>query len=176
MAKQWYVVHTYSGYEEKVKKALEKKIKELGLENQFGEILVPKEDLIEIKKGEKKLTKRKMFPSYLLVQMEMNEKTWHVVRKIPKVTGFIGSPTNPYSLPDEEVQRLTQRIKEESVHPKHKVSFVQGEMVRIIDGPFANFNGIVEEVKPDKGRIRVLVSILGRSTPVELEYSQVDKG
>ncbi len=176
MAKQWYVVHTYSGYEEKVKKALEKKIKELGLESQFGEILVPKEDLIEIKKGEKKLTKRKMFPSYLLVQMEMNEETWHVVRKTPKVTGFIGSPTNPYSLPDEEVKRLTQKIEEESVHPRHKVSFVQGEIVRIIDGPFANFNGVVEEVKPDKGRIRVLVSILGRSTPVELEYSQVDKG
>jgi transcriptional antiterminator NusG len=176
MAKKWYVVHTYSGYEEKVKKALEKRIHELGLESQFGEILVPKEDLIEVKKGEKKLTKRKIFPAYILVQMEMSENNWHVVRKTPKVTGFIGSPTEPYAIPDEEVQKLTQRIKEESVNPRHKVSFVQGEIVRIIDGPFANFNGVVEEVKPDKGRIRVLVSILGRSTPVELEYSQVDKG
>lgn len=176
MAKKWYVVHTYSGYEEKVKQALEKKIKELGLESQFGEILVPKENLIEIKKGEKKLTKRKLFPAYILVQMEMNERNWHVVRKTPKVTGFIGSPTNPYSLPDEEVEKLTKRIEEESIKPRHKVSFMQGETVRIIDGPFANFMGIVDEVKPDKGRIRVLVSILGRSTPVELEYSQVDKG
>lgn len=176
MAKKWYVVHTYSGYEEKVKAALEKKIKELGLESEFGEILVPKEDLIEIKKGEKKLTKRKLFPAYILVQMEMNEKNWHIVRKIPKVTGFIGNPTNPYYLPDEEVQQLTRRIKEESVNPRHKVSFVQGEIVRIIDGPFANFTGVVDEVKPDKGRLKVLVSILGRSTPVELEYSQVDKG
>lgn len=176
MAKQWYVVHTYSGYEEKVKKALEKRIKEFGRENQFGEILVPKEDLIEVKKGEKKLTKRKIFPAYILVQMEMNEENWHIVRKTPKVTGFVGSPTQPYALPDEEVERLTRRIKEESVNPKHKFSFVQGEIVRIIDGPFANFTGVVDDVKPEKGRIRVLVSILGRSTPVELEYSQVDKG
>lgn len=176
MPKQWYVVHTYSGYEEKVKKALEKRIKELGLESQFGEILVPKEDLIEVKKGEKKLTKRKIFPAYILVQMEMNEENWHIVRKTPKVTGFIGSPTNPYALRDEEVQQLTRKIKEDSANPKHKVSFVLGEIVRIIDGPFSNFTGVVEEVKPDKGRIRVLVSILGRSTPVELEYSQVDKG
>jgi transcriptional antiterminator NusG len=176
MAKRWYVVHTYSGYEEKVKKALEKRIKESGRESEFGEILVPKEDLIEIKKGEKKLTKRKLFPAYILVQMEMNEENWHLVRKTPKVTGFVGEPTNPYYLRDEEVEQLTRRIEEEKVNPKHKVSFIQGEVVRIIDGPFANFTGVVDEVKPDKGRLRVLVSILGRSTPVELEYSQVDKG
>jgi len=176
MTKKWYVVHTYSGYEEKVKIALEKRINELGVQQFFGDIFIPKEDLIEVEKGEKKLSRRKLFPGYILIQMDLSDETWHIVRKTPKVTGFIGKATAPVSVSEEEVMKLTQQIEEGVVKPKMKVSFDLGETIRIVDGPFSNFTGVVDEVKAEKGRIRVLVSILGRSTPVELEYSQVEKG
>ena len=178
MAKKWYVIQTYSGYEAKVKAALQERIKQHEMEDQFGEILIPMEVVQEMVKGEKKTSKRKFFPGYILVQMEMNDRTWHLVKGTPKVTGFVGSAKSPKDVPaisDVEVQRLTTQISEGSLKPKPKVQFDEGDQVRVIDGPFANFNGTVEEVKPDKGKVRVLVSIFGRATPVELDFMQVEK-
>jgi transcription termination/antitermination protein NusG len=169
---KWYVVHTYSGYENRAKKSLEEKIKQENMAEVFGEILVPTEQVVEMVKGAKRSTKRKFFPGYMLVQMELNEKSWHVVKGTPKVTGFVGNALNPPSIPDADVRRLTQQISEGELKPKARVSFEQGENVRVIDGPFSNFNGTVE---PDKGKLRVLVSIFGRSTPVELDFIQVEK-
>ena len=178
MAKKWYVVHTYSGFENKVKKSLEERLKQEALESDFGEILIPMEVVQEMVKGEKKTSKRKFFPGYILVQMEMNDRSWHLVKGTPKVTGFVGSAKSPKDVPaisDVEVQRLTTQISEGSLKPKPKVLFEEGDQVRVIDGPFSNFNGTVEEVKPDKGKLRVLVSIFGRATPVELDFMQVEK-
>jgi len=176
MAKKWYVVHTYSGYENKVKAALEEKIKSTGKEHLFGEILVPTEKVVEMVKGVKKTSSRKFFPGYILINMEYNDETWHLVRSIPKVTGFVGGQqAAPPAVPDEEVKRLTKQMEEGAVRPKPKVLFSRGESVRVIDGPFTNFNGIVEEVKPNKGKLRVMVSIFGRATPVELDFGQVEK-
>lgn len=172
---KWYVVHTHSGYENRAKKSLEEKIRQEGMAEAFGEILVPTEQVVEMKKGEKRSSKRKFFPGYMLVQMELNEKTWHVVKSTPKVNGFVGNALNPPSIKDEEVRKLTQQITEGELKPKPRVSFEEGEQVRVIDGPFSNFNGVVEDVKPDKGKVRVLVSIFGRSTPVELDFIQVEK-
>jgi len=175
MAMKWYVVHTYSGYENKAKAALEEAIRSSGKEEFFSEILVPAEDVVEMVKREKKTSKRKFFPGYILIRMEINEESWHLVKNTPKVTGFVGGSTNPPSIAEEEVQKITAQIGEGALRPKHKVLFEEGENVRVIDGPFTNFNGIVEEVKPEKGRLKILVSIFGRSTPVELEFSQVEK-
>jgi transcriptional antiterminator NusG len=178
MAKKWYAVHTYSGFENKVKKSLEERARQEALEEQLGEILIPMEQVVEMVKGEKKTSKRKFFPGYVLVQMEMNDRTWHLVKGTPKVTGFVGNAKRPeevVAIRDDEVSRLTAQISEGTLKPKPKVQFDEGDQVRVIDGPFANFNGTVEEVKPDKGKVRVLVSIFGRATPVELEYSQVEK-
>ena len=175
---KWYVVHTYSGFENKVKKSLEERVKQDALGDQFGEILIPMEVVQEMVKGEKKTSKRKFFPGYILVQMDMNDRTWHLVKGTPKVTGFVGSAKSPKDVPaisDVEVQRLTTQITEGSLKPKPKVQFEEGDSVRVIDGPFSNFNGTVEEVKPDKGKVRVLVSIFGRATPVELDFMQVEK-
>lgn len=175
MAMAWYVVHTHSGYEQKAKAALEERIRALKMERFFEEILVPSENVVEMVKGAKRTTTRKFFPGYVLVKMELNNETWHVVKNTPKVTGFVGQTKTPTPVPEEEVLRITSQISEGAVKPKPKVSFEKGESVRVIDGPFSNFNGVVEEVRPDKGKLRVLVSIFGRSTPVELDFVQVEK-
>jgi transcriptional antiterminator NusG len=175
MTHKWYVVHTYSGFEQKAKKALEDKIHTAKMEDQFSDILVPSENVVEMKKGVKKTTSRKFFPGYILVKMELNDYSWHLVKSIPKITGFVGSSKNPPSIPNEEVERITTQISEGTLKPKPKVSFEKGESIRVVDGPFTNFNGIVDEVKPDKGKVKVLVSIFGRSTPVELDFMQLEK-
>ena len=176
MSMKWYVVHTYSGYENKAKTALEEAIRASGKEELFSEIMVPAEDVVEMVRRERKTSKRKFFPGYILIRMELNEESWHIVKNTPKITGFVGGNINPPSIPDEQVQRITAQIGEGALHPKPKVLFEEGENVRVIDGPFTNFNGVVEEVKPDKGKLKVLVSIFGRATPIELEFGQVEKG
>jgi transcription termination/antitermination protein NusG len=175
MAKQWYVVHTFSGYEQKVKAALEERIKSMGKADRFGEILVPVEKVMELVKGKKKTSSRKFFPGYILVQMELDDETWHVVKETPKVTGFVGGTTNPAPVSEEEVKAITQQMEEGAVKPKPRVLFSVGESVKVVDGPFVDFNGIVEEVRPDKGKLRVLISIFGRATPVELDFVQVER-
>lgn len=175
MALRWYVVHTYSGYENKVKLALEEKVKALGLQEKVTDVLIPSESVVELVKGERRTSNRKFFPGYVLVQMELDDETWHLVRNTPKVTGFIGSRTEPAVIPDEEVDKIKQQMAEGKEKPKPKYSFEKGDSVRVVDGPFINFNGTVEEVRPDKGKLRVLVSIFGRPTPVELDFIQVTK-
>jgi transcriptional antiterminator NusG len=174
MALKWYGVHTYSGFENKVKLSLGERIRNHGLEQFFGEVLIPSETVMELKKGEKKTSSRKFFPGYILVNMELNDETWHVVKETAKVTGFVGG-NNPVAIPDEEILKITRRIEEGAEKPRPKVLFEVGETVRVIDGPFLNFSGVVEDVKPDKAKLRVMVSIFGRATPVELEFMQVEK-
>lgn len=175
MSHHWYVVHTYSGFEQKAKSALEERIKSLRMQPYFGEVLIPSESVVEMKKGVRKTTTRKFFPGYILVKMELNDQTWHVVKGTPKITGFVGNSTNPPIVPEEEVSRITQQIDEGTLRPKPKVSFEKGESVRVVDGPFATFSGMVEEVNAEKGKLKVLVSIFGRATPVELDFIQVEK-
>ena len=176
MSKQWFVVHAYSGYEKKVQNALQERINQAGMEEQFGEILVPMEEVVEVKSGQKALSERKFFPGYVLVEMDMNDDTWHLVKSTPKVTGFIGgTSTKPTAITQAEVDNIVQQIKDGIEKPKPKVLFEIGEAVRVKEGPFADFHGNVEEVNYDKSKIRVSVSIFGRSTPVELEFSQVEK-
>jgi transcriptional antiterminator NusG len=174
MAKRWYGVHTYSGFENKVKLSLQERIKNLGLDDFFGEVLIPSETVVELKKGEKRTSSRKFFPGYILVNMDLNDETWHAVKETSKVTGFVGG-NNPVAIPDEEVLKITRRIEEGAEKPRPKVLFEVGETVRVVDGPFLNFSGVVEDVKPDKAKLRVMVSIFGRATPVELEFMQVEK-
>lgn len=171
----WYVVHAYSGYEYKVKSALEEQIRLAGKEDFFGEILVPCEQVVGIVKGVKKTSSRKFFPGYILVQMDLNDETWHIINDTPKITGFVGGMKNPPPISPEELIKITTQMEEGAVRPKPKVLFEAGENVRVIDGPFMNFTGNVEEVKPEKGRLRVMVSIFGRPTPVELDFVQVEK-
>lgn len=175
MAKNWYVVHTFSGFEQKVKAALQERIKTLGKQELFGDILVPMEKVVELVKGKKKTSSRKFFPGYILVQMELNDETWHIVKETPKVTGFVGDTTHPSPVSDEEIKTITQQIEEGAIKPKPRVLFSVGESVKVVDGPFADFNGVVEEVRPDKGKLRVLISIFGRATPVELDFVQVER-
>ncbi len=176
MSKQWFVVHAYSGYEKKVQNVLQERVLQAGMQDQFGEILVPMEEVVEVKSGQKALSERKFFPGYVLVQMIMNDDTWHLVKNTPKVTGFIGgTSTKPTPITQKEVDNIVQQIKDGIEKPKPKVLFDIGETVRVKDGPFADFHGNVEEVNYDKSKIRVSVSIFGRSTPVELEFSQVEK-
>lgn len=175
MALRWYVVHTYSGFENRVKTALEEKVRAMGLGHKIKEVLIPSESVVELVKGERKTSNRKFFPGYILVQMELDDQTWHVVKSTPKVTGFIGSRTEPAVIPDEDVQSIVAQMAEGKEKPKPKYSFEKGDSVRVVDGPFINFNGVVEEVRPDKGKLRVLVSIFGRPTPVELDFIQVTK-
>ncbi len=175
MSKKWYVVHTYSGYENRVKTSLDEKIRSLGCEDIFGEVLVPSEKVVEMAKGVKKTTSRRFFPGYILVNVDLTDEAWHIVNNTPKVTGFVGGSQSPPAITEEEVKRITQQMEEGAVRPKPKVLFEKGESIRVVDGPFTNFNGIVEEVKPEKGKLRVLVSIFGRQTPVELEFVQVEK-
>jgi transcriptional antiterminator NusG len=175
MAMHWYVVHTYSGYEQKAKKALEERIRRHNLEQLFGDILVPQENVVEVKKGVKRTSKRQFFPGYILVRMELNETTWHIVKGTPKVTGFVGGSMNPPAVPDEEVERITSQIEEGTLKPKAKIEFEKGENVRVVSGPFSSFTGMVDEVHEGKGKLRVMVSIFGRSTPIELDFTQVEK-
>jgi len=175
MAMQWYVVHTYSGYEQKAKAALEERVRALGRAEQFGEVLVPAEKIVELVKGRKKTSSRMFFPGYILVQMELNDETWHIVKSTPKVTGFVGGATKPAPIPEEQVREITDQMAEGAARPKPKILFDVGESVKVIDGPFSDFNGTVEEVKGDKGKVRVLISIFGRATPVELDFIQVEK-
>ena len=175
MEKNWYVIHTYSGYENKVKQALEERIKQFGKEEYFSEIVIPTENVVEMIRGERKTTSRKFFPGYVLINMSMDNETWHIVKNTPKVTGFIGGGNKPIAIPEVQAKDILSQIKEGKLKPKPKVSFEKGDSVSIIEGPFNNFNGLVEEVKPEKGRLKVLVSIFGRSTPIELEFLQVKK-
>ncbi|MFP3870852.1 MAG: transcription termination/antitermination protein NusG [Syntrophobacteria bacterium] len=172
---QWFIVHTYSGYEQKVKGALEERIKALGKAEFFDQILVPTENVVELVKGERKTSSRKFYPGYILVRMELNDETWHIVKDTPKVTGFIGGKEKPTPLSDEEAHNIIEQMTEGAAKPKPKYLFDRGDEVRVIDGPFSNFNGVVDEVNPEKGKVRVLVSIFGRSTPVELDFVQVTK-
>ncbi|PWG62090.1 transcription termination/antitermination protein NusG [Sediminicurvatus halobius] len=177
MAKRWYVVHAYSGFENQVKKSLLERIKRAGMEDQFGEILVPTEEVVEMKDGQKRRSERKFFPGYVLVQMEMTDDTWHLVKEVPRVMGFIGaSRDKPAPISEREAEQILDRVKEGVEKPRPKVLFEVGEVVRVTDGPFNDFNGVVEEVNYEKSRLRVAVLIFGRSTPVELEFSQVEKG
>lgn len=176
MARAWYILHTYSGFEEQVKTALQERIKNAGQEESFGEILVPTEQVVEMVKGSKKTSSRKFFPGYILLNLDLTDQTWHTVRDTPKVTGFVGDDLHPQALPDAEAMKIIGRIKDGALKPKPKVMYEVGDTVRVTEGPFANFQGIVDEVFPDKGRVRVMVSIFGRETPVELEFIQVTKG
>jgi transcriptional antiterminator NusG len=168
-------VHTYSGFEQKVKTSLEERIKTLGQEQSFGKVIVPTEQVVELKKGQKKTSHRKFYPGYILVQMILNEETWHVVRNTAKVTGFVGGGNMPAPIPNEEAERIIHQMQEGTSKPKPKFHFEEGDEVRVIDGPFNNFHGVVEEAKPDKEKLRVLITIFGRSTPVELDFIQVNK-
>jgi transcriptional antiterminator NusG len=205
--RNWYVVHTYSGYEHKVKAVLDERVRagqarlpgeiasleskpnrtakdetrlqearrELKAVECIGEVLVPAEKVVELVKGQKRTSSRKFFPGYILVNMELSDDTWHVIKSTPKVTGFVGGATNPPPISEEEVRGITQQMEEGAVKPKPKVLFESGESVKVIDGPFQDFSGVVEDVKPDKGKLRVLISIFGRATPVELDFVQVER-
>jgi transcriptional antiterminator NusG len=177
MALRWYVVHAYSGYENQVKRSLEERVRHSDMADKFGEILVPTEEVVEMREGQKRKSDRKFFPGYVLVQMDMDEESWHLVRDVPRVMGFIGGTSDkPAPISDREADQILQRVQEGVDKPRPKVLFEPGEVVRITDGPFNDFNGVVEEVDYEKSRMRVSVLIFGRSTPVELEFGQVEKG
>jgi len=173
MSKNWYVVHTYSGFEEKVKQSIEDKVEKKGLEEKISKILIPTERVIELRSGKKKESDKKFYPGYILIEMDLNDETWHLVRSTPRVTGFVGG-TRPVPLPEEEVELIQQQLIRGPA-PQVKMQFQKGENVRIIDGPFTNFVGYIDEVDMDHGRLKVLVSIFGRKTPVELNFFQVEK-
>ncbi|GBC62678.1 transcription termination/antitermination protei n NusG [Desulfonema ishimotonii] len=175
MALRWYVVHVYSGFENKVKMALEDRIASFSHPLKFGEVVVPTEQIVELVKGKRRTSSRKFYPGYILVQMELDDSTWHVVNNTEKVSGFLGGREKPTPISDEEAVKILNRMEAGKLKPKPKYYFETGDEVRVIDGPFTNFNGTVEEVNPEKGKIKVLVSIFGRSTPVELEFVQVTK-
>ncbi|MFT5140182.1 MAG: transcriptional antiterminator NusG [Rhodothermales bacterium] len=176
MAKRWYVVHAYSGFEKQVKRSLEERIERAEMQDVFGEVLVPTEEVVEMKGGQKRRSDRKFFPGYVLVEMEMNEDSWHLVKDVPKVMGFIGGTSaRPAPITEREANAILNRVQEGVDKPRPKVLFEPGEMVRVVDGPFNDFNGVVEEVNYDKSRLRVAVLIFGRSTPVELQFHQVEK-
>ena len=176
MAKRWYVIHAYSGYEKQVKRSLEDRIERAALEGMFGDVLVPTEEVVEMKGGQKRRSDRKFFPGYVLVEMEMTDDTWHLVKDVPKVMGFIGGTAErPAPISHKEADAILNRLQEGADKPSPKVLFEPGEMVRVVDGPFNDFNGVVEDVDYDKNRLKVAVLIFGRSTPVELEFHQVEK-
>jgi transcriptional antiterminator NusG len=177
MAMNWYVVHAYSGFEAQVKRSLEERVKRAGKEELFGEILVPTEEVVEMRAGQQRKSERKFFPGYVLVQMEMTDETWHLVKDVPKVMGFIGgSGDRPAPISEREANAILERVREGVEKPRPKVLFEPGEVVRVIDGPFNDFNGVVEDVDYEKSRLKVSVLIFGRSTPVDLEFGQVEKG
>ena len=175
MALKWYIVHVYSGFESKVKSALEEKMASSPFPEKFGKVLVPTEEIVELAKGKRKTSSRKFYPGYILVRMELDDETWHIVNSTAKVTGFLGGREKPTPISDEEADHILNRMEAGKLKPQPKYFFESGDEIRVIDGPFTNFNGSVEEVNPEKGKIKVLVSIFGRSTPVELEFVQVVK-
>ena len=168
---QWYVIHTYSGYENKVKTNLEHRIESMGVQDKIFQVVIPTEEEIEIKDGQRRTVQKKVFPGYVLVQMSMTDDSWYVVRNTPGVTGFVGAGTRPTALEDSEVKRILKQMKMEA--PKVKVTFSRGERVKVVDGPFTDFIGLVDDINPEKGKVRVLVSFFGRETPVELDFLQV---
>jgi transcriptional antiterminator NusG len=172
---RWYIVHTYSGFEHKVKANLEERIKTLNQQDFFGKILVPTEQVVELKKGKKRTSSRKFYPGYIMVQMALNEETWHTVKNTAKVTGFLGGGSRPIPVPDEEADRIIRQMEDGISKPKPRYSFEEGDEIRVVDGPFSNFQGTVEEVKHDKEKVKVLITIFGRATPVELDFIQVSK-
>lgn len=177
MALRWYVVHAYSGFENQVKRSLEERVERSGMQDKFGQILVPTEEVVEMREGQKRNTARKFFPGYVLVQMDMDDESWHLVKDVPRVMGFIGGTSDrPAPISDREAQSILDRIQEGVEKPRPKVLFEPGEVVRITEGPFNDFNGVVEDVDYEKSRLRVAVLIFGRSTPVDLEFGQVEKG
>lgn len=176
MTMRWYVVQAYSGFEHQVKRSLDERVKREGLKDKFGQVLVPTEEVVEMRDGQKRKSERKFFPGYVLVQMEMGDDTWHLVKSVPKVLGFIGGTSDkPAPITEKEAQAIIQRVQEGVDKPRPKVLYEPGEVVRVVEGPFNDFNGVVEEVNYEKSRLRVAVLIFGRSTPVELEFSQVEK-
>lgn len=175
MAKDWFVVHTYSGFEKFVAESIQQRALELSIQDQIGKIIIPTEGIVEIKGGKKVVSTKRSYPGYILVEMEMSDENWHIIRETPKVTGFVGSGKRPTPLNKDEVNQIVEHMETTSEKPKPKHSFEKGEAVRIIDGPFFNFSGIVEEVNQERNTLKVLVTIFGRSTPVELEFLQVEK-
>ena len=176
MSKRWYVVHAYSGFEAQVKRSLEERIRRSGMDEAFGEILVPTEEVVEMRAGQQRKSERKFFPGYVLVNMELTDDTWHLVKSVPKVMGFIGGTGDrPAPITDKEADAILQRVREGVEKPRPKVLFEPGEVVRVIDGPFNDFNGVVVGVDYEKSRLKVSVLIFGRSTPVDLEFGQVEK-
>lgn len=175
MSMKWYIVHTYSGHEAKAKRSLLERAKTSGHEADIDEILIPEENVVEVVKGKKQTSKRKFFPGYVLVHMNLTDETWHIVKDTPKVTGFVGGGEHPTPIPDEDVARMTEQMKEGAAKPKPKIVFEEGEGVRVVNGPFANFSGFVDEVLPEKEKVRVMVQVFGRATPVMLDYVNVEK-
>lgn len=176
MSKRWYVIHAFSGFEKQVQRSLTERITRAGMEDLFGDVLVPTEEVVEMKGGQKRRSDRKFFPGYVLVEMEMNDETWHLVKEVPKVMGFIGGTSDkPAAISQKEADTILSRVQEGVDKPRPKILFEPGEMVRVVDGPFNDFNGTVEEVNYEKSRLRVAVLIFGRSTPVELNFHQVEK-
>jgi transcriptional antiterminator NusG len=175
MAKQWYIIHTYSGYENKVRDNLKQRVEVLGMTESIGEILIPTEDVVEMRDGARIISKKKFFPGYVLINMEMSDNTWHVVKNTPKVTGFVGASAKPTPLTQEEVDRIINQVSVAAEKPKPKFQFHRGDSVRIIDGPFSSFQGMVDEVNNDRATMKVMVTIFGRSTPVELDFLKVEK-
>ncbi|HEX9753003.1 MAG TPA: transcription termination/antitermination protein NusG [Methyloceanibacter sp.] len=175
MAKRWYIVHAYSNFERKVAESIKERAASAGLADLFEEVLVPMEEVVEMRRGRKVSSERKFFPGYVLVKMDLNDQTYHLIKSTPKVTGFLGTENKPIPITDEEAGRILQQVQEGVERPKPSVTFEIGEQVRVADGPFASFSGLVEEVDEERARLKVAVSIFGRATPVELEYAQVEK-
>jgi len=175
VSQKWYIIHTYSGFEQKVKTAILERAKAHGLSHLITEVVVPTEMVEEMVKGQRRVTSRKFYPGYVLVRMELTDETWHLVKDTPKVTGFVGSKTEPVAIPEEDAAKILAQIQEGLAKPKPKIQFEPGDKVQVTDGPFTNFTGVVDEVKADRGRVKVMISVFGRPTPVELEFTQLEK-
>jgi transcriptional antiterminator NusG len=175
VSQKWYIIHTYSGFEQKVKNAILERAKAQSLDHLVTEVLVPTEMVEEMVKGERRLSARKFYPGYVLVRMELTDDSWHLVKDTPKVTGFVGSKTEPVAIPDEDAQKIINQMQEGIAKPKPKIQFEIGDKVQVTDGPFTNFAGVVDEVRADRGRVKVMISVFGRPTPVELEFTQLEK-